>query len=277
MKLFATIAATVAVASAAPDALCKDLGDPSSETGGDYYNCLEYETGGNLNGKMAANGAWCAGGEWTSYGKSYFNAVATKTCCACGGGENVAEKKINEIEAIRLHDVVAADKMKLQADTAVYAADEIQLKADMALFDKVKIYAPDFDLVYRNECGAENGAGNECLHEWKGQRWGKDTLDKHCVSTVPAYHINCLSCEWCKSEVTKPVIPLSRCDTRNCANWECKEWCHCFDEKAEHYGLYEHHGCGSDGSDVCKCDTRSTKLAVHISEEDKMFMQSKHE
>ena len=61
-----------------------------------------------------------------------------------------------------------------------------------------------------------------------------------------------------------------KCDTRNCANWECKEWCHCFDEKAEHYGLYEHRGCGSDGADVCKC---KTSTFYPISEEDKMFVQ----
>ena len=65
------------------------------------------------------------------------------------------------------------------------------------------------------------------------------------------------------------------CDAQNCANWACKEWCHCFDEKAEHLGLYEHHGCDEDASSgACECET--TGNGATFSVEDQMFLQKRN-
>jgi hypothetical protein len=42
------------------------------------------------------------------------------------------------------------------------------------------------------------------------------------------------------------------CTLSNCKNWDCKEWCKCFDQAAEDGGLYAAAGCSEDG-DSCKC------------------------
>ena len=121
--------------------------------------------------------------------------------------------------------------------------------AEVTRLDSAEVtkYAPNLGLGYAGECGTPNPSGLECLHEWKGQRWGKDTLDKHCGKDIDfPYHINCQACEWCKSEVTKPVID---CTHKKCAEWTCKNWCHCYEEKFDY--IYAIEKC--DGEDTCNC------------------------
>jgi len=64
-----------------------------------------------------------------------------------------------------------------------------------------------------------------------------------------------------------------KCDTMNCADWECKEWCTCYNEKAENFGLYVLRGCDSDGTDACKCDNTDEDGPPPLSEKDQLFME----
>ena len=152
--------------------------------------------------------------------------------------------------------------------------------------------APSMTMANVDLCGEKS----ECADEWKSQRWGKKTWTSHCQAKLDGgYHIDCNACDWCEKKAPDgqivrkelkgtPVAPIKIehpehelfkvCDVQNCANWECKEWCHCFDEKAEYYGLYEHHGCDEDDSSAaCECET--TGNGATFSEEDKMFLQKR--
>ena len=77
------------------------------------------------------------------------------------------------------------------------------------------------------------------------------------------------------AKIDEPREHFKLCDAQNCANWACKEWCHCFDEKAEHLGLYEHHGCDEDASSgACECET--TGNGATFSVEDQMFLKKRN-
>ena len=149
------------------------------------------------------------------------------------------------------------------------------------------------------------GETSECAFEWKSQRWGKKTWTSHCQAKLwGGYHIDCHTCDWCErkapdgqivrkmpsataafknvknvatraAKIDEPRKHFKLCDAQNCANWECKEWCHCFDEKAEHLGLYEHHGCDEDDSSgACECET--TGNGATFSGEDQMFLKKRN-
>merc|ERR1711907_652473 len=46
--------------------------------------------------------------------------------------------------------------------------------------------------------------------------------------------------------------PTAKCDPNNCMNWECADWCECYDD--EHADVYNsHEECQADGDDTCIC------------------------
>jgi len=45
----------------------------------------------------------------------------------------------------------------------------------------------------------------------------------------------------------------THCDVRKCTDWDCDEWCKCFNTYDENRGLYKSNKCDEDGEDECKC------------------------
>ena len=128
------------------------------------------------------------------------------------------------------------------------------------------------------ECGLKNMQGTECLGEWN--MFGKMIFNHHCVSTEPAWHIDCRSCQWCsgvtdtatikpvadteltttidKTATTKTVsgtlgdgttTDFIDCTHKNCLQWTCKNWCHCYEEMFDE--IYAFGKCV--GEDTCNC------------------------
>ena len=106
------------------------------------------------------------------------------------------------------------------------------------------------------ECGLENTFGTECLFEWETQQFGKETHNMHCVSAD--HDINCQSCVWCDDVTqTATIKPLADtvnadfidCTHKNCLEWTCKNWCHCYEEKFDE--IYAFEKCV--GEDTCDC------------------------
>ena len=107
------------------------------------------------------------------------------------------------------------------------------------------------------ECGLKNMQGTECLAEWKTGS-PEEMFNKHCVSTEPAYHLDCRSCQWCSgvtdTATIKPVADTVNadfidCTHKNCLQWTCKNWCHCYEEMFDE--IYAFNRCV--GEDTCNC------------------------
>merc|ERR1719421_1568004 len=56
-----------------------------------------------------------------------------------------------------------------------------------------------------------------------------------------------------ESPTASPTMsPTARCDANNCMNWNCVDWCECYDESDVH--IYESHvECQDDNDDTCIC------------------------
>jgi hypothetical protein len=83
-------------------------------------------------------------------------------------------------------------------------------------------------------------------------KWPDDSRSL-CVEGHP-----CQSCDWCVVPEDEPEVAqadeesqvIFKCDHADCMNWECAEWCRCFDNMFQ--GTYEKAGC-VEGEDTCNC------------------------
>merc|ERR1711912_134671 len=55
------------------------------------------------------------------------------------------------------------------------------------------------------------------------------------------------------SPTANPTMsPTARCNANNCMNWNCVDWCECYDESD--VPIYESHvECQDDSDDTCIC------------------------
>ena len=175
---------------------CKDLGDPSEMGSNRPYNCLEYETGDGR--------AWCAGGKFMDYADRWYNHVAIKVCCACGGGE-------------RSFSVPEPVPAPVNGGWSVYGACS-KTCGTGSMSRTCSNPAP------------ENG-GTTCV--------GSTTANCNIQACPVPFDSSSLS-------LTKPFID---CTHEKCAEWECENWCHCYEAKFDE--TYADAGCV--GEDTCHC------------------------
>ena len=53
----------------------------------------------------------------------------------------------------------------------------------------------------------------------------------------------------------------TRCAHTHCLEWDCAEWCTCYDETKD--GVYADAGCADSSEDTCNCGGPMTEYVLH--------------